>query len=212
MAQALLTREGKITNIVTMSVERCRALEDPARAAILHILAHRQMSTEGLARELGRHGHAKAVTTVRHHIEILKDCGLVEVVRLREVRGAVEKYYAPTVRFLGFEDSFLVEGYNSLIGETSQKLLKIMLSMAQRHRRKMTESAGSSCKYCSMHHSREYVLFEIMNRAIADAAQSREFLEIQKLLSSEPKQEPKSQKRARSKNTRSRAIAGAPAR
>jgi DNA-binding transcriptional ArsR family regulator len=187
MAQALLTREGKITSVVTMSVERCRALEDPARAAILHILSHRQMSAAGLARELGKHGYAKAVTTIRHHIDLLRDCGLVEVVRLREVRGAVEKYYAPTVKFLGFEDAFLVEGYGALINETSQKLLKIILSIAQRHGRKIMEASGPPCRYCDTHHSREYILFEVINRAMAAATQSAEFAKLQKLLKSEPK-------------------------
>lgn len=187
MAQVLVTKEGKITNVVTMSVERCRALEDPARASILHILSHKPMSTEGLVLELNRNGYVKAVTTIRHHLDILRDCGLIEVVRLREVRGAVEKYYAPTIKFLGFENSFSVEGYNALIGETSKRLIKVMTSIAQRYGKKIKSVSGSSCKYCSMNHAREYILFEVINRAIADAMQSKEFLEVQKLLESEPK-------------------------
>lgn len=221
MAQMLVAKEGKITNVVTMSVERCRALEDPARAAILHILSHKPMSTERLVQELSRHGYAKAVTTIRHHIEILRDCGLIEVVRLREVRGAVEKYYAPTIKFLGLEDSFLVEGYNALINETSKKLLKIMLSITQRHGKKIKSASGSSCRCCSMNHAREYILFEIMNRAIADATQSKEFLEIQKLLEPEPRKEAVSEKRkpvkhanrkVTSRSGSSKAIASSPAR
>ena len=66
------------------------ALNDPVRIKILEILSHKQMTTEEIAKILRRSGHKKATTTIRHHLDILKSAGLIEVSKMVEARGMPE--------------------------------------------------------------------------------------------------------------------------
>ena len=157
-------------------------MDDEARATMLNILSHKSLSAEELVRELKKAGFAKATTTVRHHLDILKDCGLIEIARMQEVRGAVRKYYASTVRFLGFENSFDSNKYGRAVNETATKLLKIALSIVDRYGIAIKSTDGLSCPYCNTRHGKEYVLIEILNRALAEMLQRKEFADLMKEL------------------------------
>lgn len=183
----LFKKDMKISHVITTSVERSRALEDEARATILNILSHKVLSAEGIVKELKRAGYTKATTTVRHHLDILKDCGLIEIVRVQEVRGAVLKYYAATARFLGFEDSFDQSKYNRIIDETATKLLKIVNSIVNRCGNTIRNVNGLTCPYCNLQHNKEYTVIEIINRALAEMAQKKEFMDIMKDLNGKKK-------------------------
>lgn len=162
-------------------------MDDEGRATMLNILSHKSLSAEELVRELKKAGFEKATTTVRHHLEILKDCGLIEIVRMQGVRGAVLKYYASTVKFLGFEDSFDPNKYSRAVNETSTKLLKIAVSIVDRYGVAIKSTDGSSCSYCNIRHGKEYVLIEILNRALAEMVQRKEFTDLMKELDAQKK-------------------------
>jgi len=162
-------------------------LEDEARAVMLNILSHKPMSAEDLAKELKKAGFEKATTTVRHHLDILKDCGLIEIVKIQEVRGAVLKYYASTVRFLGFENSFDSDKYTKAINDTSAKLLKIAGSIVDKYGASIRNTDGLPCPYCNIKHGKEYVIIEILNRAVAEIVQKKEFVELMKELNEKEK-------------------------
>lgn len=183
----LFKKDTKINYVITTSVERSKALEDEARATILNILSHKVLSTEGIVKELKKAGYNKATTTVRHHLDILKDCGLIEIARVQEVRGAVLKYYAATARFLGFEDSFEQSKYNKAINETATKLLKIVISIVDRYGAGIRNVSSLTCPYCNMQHGKEYTVIEIINRALAEMVQTKEFMDIMKELNGKEK-------------------------
>jgi DNA-binding transcriptional ArsR family regulator len=170
----ILKKDVRINHVITTSVERSKALEDEARATMLNILSHKQMTAEDLVRELKKNGYGKATTTVRHHLDILRDCGLVEVTKMQEVRGAVLKYYASTAKFLGFQNSFDPNKYSKAINETSSKLLKIAFAIMKCD----FKDVGARCQYCNMQHGKEYVILEIMNLAMAEMVQKKEFVEM----------------------------------
>lgn len=178
----LLKKDAKVSHVITTSVERSKALDDEARVSILHVLSHKPLSVEEIAKELRKSGFEKAVTTIRHHLEVLRDCGLIEVVKAQEVRGAVLKYYASTVKYLGFENSFDPAKHARAISDVSSKLLKIADSIVHRYG-SIRGAEGSACLYCSTHHSKEYVVIEILNRAIAEMTQSKEFSDLIKSVS-----------------------------
>jgi DNA-binding transcriptional ArsR family regulator len=69
------------------------AVTHPLRSKCLTILADREASPAEIARELG-----KEVGTVGYHVRALAKADLVEEVRNRQVRGAVEHYYRAVVR------------------------------------------------------------------------------------------------------------------
>lgn len=166
--------------MITTSVERSKALEDEARAIMLNMLSHKPMSAEDVVKELKKAGFEKATTTVRHHLDILKDCGLIEIVRIQEVRGAVLKYYASTVRFLGFENSFDSNKYVRAINDTSAKLLKIVASIVDKYGASIRSVDGLTCPYCNIKHGKEYTVIEVLNRAVAEMVQKKEFIDLMK--------------------------------
>ncbi|MGI0087252.1 MAG: ArsR/SmtB family transcription factor [Nitrosotalea sp.] len=161
----LLQKEIKINKILATSAEQAKALDDDARVRILQILYHKQLSTDQIVVELHKEGCKKATTTIRHHLDILKEAGLVEIVKMQEIRGAVLKYYGTSVRVLGhtlppnFENEF-----SKTIADASVKLEKVIKNIAQSAGSKMKKK---SSKNNSEPNYEEYILVEIVNRAMA---------------------------------------------
>ena len=98
----LLQKDLKVNRIVTTNVEQAKALDDKARIKILQILYRRQLSAEQIADELHKEGYNKATTTIRYHLDVLKNAGLVEIVRMQEIRGAVMKFYGTSIKLFGY--------------------------------------------------------------------------------------------------------------
>jgi len=87
----LLEKQIKVNHIVTTSIEHARAIEDPARAKIVEMLYRQALSADQVTSALKKAGYKKALTTVRHHLEILKNSGLIEIAKIEESRGAIKK-------------------------------------------------------------------------------------------------------------------------
>ena len=76
--------------------EVAKLFADDTRRRILHLLRHEEMSTTDLAKVL-----QKPHSSVQHHLALLMDAGLVELVREKKVRNMVQPYYRATAhRFL----------------------------------------------------------------------------------------------------------------
>ncbi len=61
---------------------------------MLDLLSKKPMSVHEIVQELKKRGLFKNINTIRYHLQVLKDAGLVELVRTEEVKGGVLKYYA----------------------------------------------------------------------------------------------------------------------
>jgi DNA-binding transcriptional ArsR family regulator len=156
----LLEKQIKVNRIVTTSLEHARAIEDPARAKIVEILYRQAFSADQITNALKKAGYKKALTTVRHHLEILKKSGLIEIVKIEESRGAIKKYYSTSIKLLDFvapED--FDSKYSKIIDNTSTKIEKIIKGLTP----KTTKSKGKKSKEYS-----QYLVVEIMNRAITN--------------------------------------------
>src|SRR5258707_6222294 len=70
-----------------------RAMADPLRGMLLHLLLQRAATVTELASAVGR-----PKSTVAHHVNVLVDAGLLKVVRTRRVRAIEERYYGRTAR------------------------------------------------------------------------------------------------------------------
>jgi DNA-binding transcriptional ArsR family regulator len=79
-----------------------KALSHPVRTSILHLLHERAATVGELAEALGR-----PKSTVAHHVKVLADAGLLQVVRTRRVRAIDERFYGRTARmfYVGVERS-----------------------------------------------------------------------------------------------------------
>jgi DNA-binding transcriptional ArsR family regulator len=156
----LLEKQIKVSRTVTTSIGQARAIEDPARAKIVEILYHQALSADQITSALKKAGHKKALTTVRHHLEILKQSGLIEIVRIEESRGAITKFYGTSTKLLDFQTpSDFDSTYSKTIVNTSAKIEKILKGLAP----KTAKSKGKTSKEYS-----QYLVMEIMNRAMTD--------------------------------------------
>ena len=101
---------------------------------------------------------------VRHHLEILKGSGLIEIVRIEESRGAITKYYSTSTKLLDFHTPEDFDSkYSKIIDNTSNKIEKILKSLKP----KTTQSKGKK----SVEYS-QYLVMEIMNRAMTNVLEN----------------------------------------
>ncbi len=84
-------------------------LGSPIRQRILEILCMRQRNVAGLTRDLG----AEAPLNLYYHVNKLVEAGLVTVVRTKQCRGAVEKFYRAVAG--GFSTPRGVRGQGDLV-------------------------------------------------------------------------------------------------
>ena len=73
--------------------EVAKLFADDTRRSILHMLRHHEMSTTDLAKAL-----EKSHSSIIHHLNLLKDAGLVVVTRTERVRNMVQTYYQSTAK------------------------------------------------------------------------------------------------------------------
>jgi DNA-binding transcriptional ArsR family regulator len=174
MVGTLFENEVRVKGVTTLGYQSAHALNDPVRIKILEILSHKQMTTDEISKILRRTGHKKATTTIRHHLDTLKSAGLIEVTKMVEVRGAVRKYYMPTLRAFSYNVPNL-EKHSKLIEETSSRLLKVLKSVLE-DEKFVTEINGREiCNLCKGDHYKEYVAFEILNTGLGRTLQSKEY-------------------------------------
>ena len=175
----LLQKELKINKILTTNTDQAKALDDTARIKILQILYHKQLPTEQIVDELNKMGYKKATTTIRHHIDVLKNAGLIEIVKMEEVRGAVLKYYGTSVRLMGnkLPANFETE-FSKMISETSLKLEKVMKNISENIGPKIKKKNPKNISLESNYE--EHVVMEIINRAMAKVFENNSSSHAQK--------------------------------
>jgi DNA-binding transcriptional ArsR family regulator len=174
MVGILFENEVKMKGVTTLGYQSAHALNDPVRIKILEILSHKQMTTEEMSKILRRTGHKKATTTIRHHLDTLKSAGLIEVTKMVEVRGAVRKYYMPTLRAFSYKVPNL-EKQSKLIEDTSSRLVKVLKSIFEDEKFAKEINGKDICNLCKGDHYKEYVACEILNTALARTLQSEEY-------------------------------------
>lgn len=96
--------------------DQVRALGNPLRTTILHLLHERAASVTELASAVGR-----PKSTVAHHVKVLVDAGLLRVVRTRRVRAVDEAYYGRTARLFHVALGSPADG--AVGGEGGERLL-----------------------------------------------------------------------------------------
>lgn len=168
----LLARPAEVREVIATSTAKARALEDPLRTALLDMLAHAPMSVAEMTRELARRGWRKAPTTVRHHVDLLKDAGLIDLVRLEEAGGAFVKYYAAAARVLDYEAPPGFEGrLAGAVDLAAEDLARTLRKLVEKEGKAIDAAAKGMrpCPHCSIEHFREYALVRAVNLGLAKA-------------------------------------------
>ena len=161
----LMEKEISTDRIITANYEMFRALDDPIRGKIVELLNKKQLNVEQITRRLKKFGYKKAVTTIRHHVEILKDSGLIEIIKIEESRGAITKYYGSSTKLLDFSlPPDFDENYSKIISKTSLKLEKIIGPILKNF---------SKTRKIQQINYNKYIVMEIMNRSITNLLEKK---------------------------------------
>ena len=161
----LMEKEISIDKIITINYEQFKALEDPIRGKIVQILYKKNLNVEQIHRRLKKFGFKKAVTTIRHHVEILKNSGLIEIVKIEELQGATTKYYGSSIKLLDFTLPLdFDKNYSKIISKTSLKLGNVISLISKNF---------SKTRKVSQINYNNYITVEIINRAIANILEKK---------------------------------------
>jgi len=161
----LMEKEISIDKIVTINYEQFKALEDPIRGKIVQMLYKKNLNVEQIHRRLKKFGFKKAVTTIRHHVEILKNSSLIEIVKIEELQGATTKYYGSSIKLLDFTLPLdFDKNYSKIISKTSLKLGNVISLISKNF---------SKTRKVSQINYNNYITMEIINRAIANILEKK---------------------------------------
>ena len=161
----ILEKPISVNRTLATSLEHAKAIEDPARAKILQMLYRKHLNAEQITNQLKKNGFKKALTTTRHHLEILKSAELIEVVKIEEKRGAMIKYYGTSTKLLDYETPKDFEKkYSTVIKSTSKHIEQLLDGLS-----KKTGKAKSQTKQ----EYSQYLMMEIVNRAVTTVFEKR---------------------------------------
>ena len=99
------------------------------------------------------------MTTTRHHLEILKEAELIEVVKIEEKRGAMIKYYGTSTKLLDYETPKDFEKkYSTVIKSTSKQIEQLLDALSKKTGKAKTSQNKQEYS--------QYLMMEIVNRAV----------------------------------------------
>lgn len=178
---SLLETDVPIRDVITTDPAEAKALENDVRAKILDMLADREMAVEEIRTELERRGEEKAETTVRHHVGVLADADMVELARLEEAGGGTRKYYKSNTRVFSYD---LPDGADDALADavsaTQAELVGMIGRLVEDHGDDIEAIAREMkpCEYCATQHYEEFVVRELLDRALTDLGESGELEQI----------------------------------
>lgn len=170
----LLEEDVPVRRVVTTDPERAKALENEVRAKMLDMLADEAMTIEEIREELARRGEGKAETTVRHHVNVLRDADMVEVARLEEVGGGTLKYYRSNTRVFSYELPADAEGTLAAAATATRDGLADLVSDVYADHGDDIEAVAREmkpCEYCETQRYEEFILRELLDRALTELAE-----------------------------------------
>lgn len=178
---SLFTADVSIDTVITTDPQKAKALENDLRAKILDMLADEEMTIERIHEELQRRGEEKAETTVRHHVNVLKDADMVELSRLEEAGGGTQKFYRSNTRVFSYD---LPDDSGTVLADAAETTRDELHGFIERlfsdHGDEIEAVAEEMkpCEYCATQHYEEYLLRELLNRALTDLSEEGELDEV----------------------------------
>ncbi len=162
-------------------IDEVKALSDEVRITILDMLSKRPMSVQEIADELKKRGFNKSINAVRYHIKVLKDSGLINLVKVVEVRGGVLKYYATSKDvYLYEEPKNIDELIRPFIDEIKKDVKKTIIKLFRKKGSLLLEEAKKlkPCPYCYTEHFVEHILLESFKGAVGEVLKDEEVKSI----------------------------------
>jgi DNA-binding transcriptional ArsR family regulator len=124
---------------------------------------------------LADRGHERTENTIRHHINELREAGLVEVARLEEGRGGTTKYYEANTIVLSYA---IPDAHEDRIASMAATLQPDVAELVDRLRAEHGEDIDdiaadmAPCQHCSTQKYETYLLLTVLRRALVRSLQS----------------------------------------
>ena len=169
--------ERRLTDIVVRDTDVSDAVDEPLRAMILDMLADEAMTAGTVHEELDHRGIERTENTVRHHINALRDAGLVEVVRYEEGRGGTKKYYGANTIVLSYSvPPGAEETVDEMVAAIQPEVAAIVEDLAETYGEELDAVTGemAPCEHCRTQKYEIYLLLTVLRRAFVGAYQDYE--------------------------------------
>lgn len=148
------------------------AVDEPSRAMVLDMLAETEMTISEIDDELADRGYERTENTVRHHVNELRDAGLIEVARLEERRGGTTKYYRANTIVLSYEiPENALEDLEPLVNTAEPQIKELVSELRTEYEDVLDRIAGemAPCQHCRNQKYETYLLLTVLRRAFVQA-------------------------------------------
>ena len=164
--------DGRLADIAVRDPAVSAAVDEPMRAMILDVLAESAMTAAEVYEALQTRGVDRTENTIRHHINELRDAGLVDVVRFEEGRGGTTKYYRANTIVLSYS---LPEGRDDVVSEmveTAKPGIEDAIEALETDFADEIDALAAEmgpCEHCQTQKYETYILLTVLRRAFVQA-------------------------------------------
>ncbi|EMA41721.1 ArsR/SmtB family transcription factor [Halobiforma nitratireducens] len=165
------TSDVTLEDVVVRDTNVSNAVDEPVRAMLLDMLADRERTVSELDSALERRGYDRTENTIRHHVNQLRDAGLVEVARLEERGGATIKYYRANTIVLsyGVPDDRR-EDVAAMAADIAPEITGIVADLEDEYGDHIERIADemAPCEHCRGQKYETYLLLTILRRGFVE--------------------------------------------
>jgi DNA-binding transcriptional ArsR family regulator len=169
---AEFSSEVVLDDIVVRDPKTSAAVDDPVRASVLDVLDGEPKTVAEVHEALSKRGVERSENTVRHHVNKLRDSGLVEVARMEEGRGGTTKYYKANTVVLSYSIPDAVEDrVDDMVEGVSGSVAKLLDELETHHSDDLDAvvSEMADCEHCESQKKREFVALTVLRRSLVRA-------------------------------------------
>ena len=169
------TTDVELEDIAVREPTVSSAVDEPARAMILDMLADQSRSIDDIHDELADRGYDRTENTVRHHVNELREAGLLEVARLEERRGGTTKFYRANTIVLSYDlPEPADDDLESLVCAAEPAVAELVDTLRADHGDRLDRLAAemAPCAHCRSQKYETYLLLTVLRRAFVRSESS----------------------------------------
>ncbi|MFQ3286025.1 ArsR/SmtB family transcription factor [Natronomonas sp.] len=164
--------DQRLDDIAVRDTQVSDAIDEPMRAMILDILSEEALTASEVHGSLADRGIDRTENTVRHHINELRDAGLVDVVRFEEGRGGTTKYYHANTIVLSYSLPDSADAaVKEMIDAVQPQITDALATLTDEYDGDIKEIVADMqpCEHCQTQKYETYVLLTVLRRAFVSA-------------------------------------------
>lgn len=157
-----------LTDISVRDTNVSRAVDEPVRAMILDMVADEAMTVADITDALADRDVELRENTVRHHVNELREAGLVAVEKMEERRGGTLKFYRATTIVLSYGVPDTAEDrLEEMIDWMAPRLEPVLAEFEEEHGEDLATIADAMapCPHCREQKYETYLLLTVLRRA-----------------------------------------------